>query len=1539
MSLLALFLLPACDRDDPTTTGPEPEDTGREVPPVELEEVLWLRDEVQAPGSVTFTEVHYHPVDEGEWLELHNPMALDMDLSGWRLDGGVSFAFAEGTVIPAGGYLVVAADPALLEVPAQGPYTGSLANDGERVELRSTSDRLIDIVQYLDDTPWPVHPDGSGLTLAKLAPTLASDHAENWTFSDRVGGTPGEANGVDPFAPPLRVVLVDEDAEWLYDASGAYPGEDWAEPDHDDSAWAADQAPFFAGGSDEPVTATARATADNYFAMYLGHADGSELRLVGEDSDGSWTTVQEIDLEAGPLDHLYVAAWELTGDSTSPQMVIAEVDLPEGAFGTDASGFEWTLGPVGDNPGGLPSSPPPDEADLVELVTDASWDVPAVEAARGSSPWGSSVGGWFTDAAGFIWADTFSSDSVTNQDDTYVLFRSIDPLLGAQGNEDLGDVPTTVTFRTHFDFQGDPAGASLTLDCELDDGAVIYLNGVEVLRENMPDGPVDASTLASAVVDDAALFADVPADTLVEGDNVLAVELHQAEDPDEDLLFACLLRAEIEAASSAPTLVFSEVPAAGGGWVELTNLGTATLDLDGVVVRSTAGDEVALDAGSLGSAELLDLEVELAAEAGDRLILATENAVLDVVRLEEWPRARDEDGHWRVPVEETPGEVNQVELIDAIVLNEVQYHRGSEEWIELFNRSDDAVDVSGWQLTDAVVFELPEDTVLGAGEFLVITSDPPGMAMAHPDVDVFGPFTGGLGNGGDRILLLDALGNPADEVHYFDGGRWPAAADGGGSSLELRDPWADNAVAEAWAASDEGARAEWINVQFQGVAESSVVGPDGVWEELVVGLLDSGEVLIDDLSVVQDPDSDPVELLQNGSFEDAAHWRLLGNHGDSKIVPDPEDAGNSVLRLVATGGAGHMHNHAETTLVQPVAAREVEVSFRARWVSGSNQLHSRLYFNRLPRTTLVDRPVMSGTPGAENSTRVTNLGPTLSALRQDVAVPSPDEPVVISVSAQDPDGIASLVLWSSVDGGALEQATMAEQDGVWSATVEGQSAGSLVHFFVEAEDELGAVAMAPAAGADARALYKVDDGNATTNGRHVLRILMTPEDSDQLHDELELMSEGRIGATVVYDEAEVFHDVGVRLKGSQRGRPEAARIGYGIRFHDEQPFRGSHTSVLIDRSEGVGYGQREMLINLMMTRSGSVSGEHNDVIQLLGPVSTYDGSAELQLDRFSNLVLDAQFPAGSDGTRFEYELIYYPTTTSDGTAEGFKRPQPDSVVGTYITDLGEDPEDYRWLFLIKNNAAEDRYDEILDLCWAFSQSGDDFLDAAEDVIDVEQWLRAHAFATLSGATDQYGGAGSQHNAQFWVRPEDGRVLYFPHDLDFFSSSQMPVIGNGDLSRLLEDPENLRSYHGHLNDIIEVSYNSAYLQPWCDQLSELLPGQDFDAHCAFVDDRADWVLYGSSDGVHTVFPAEDFEITTNDGDDFEVSGDEVALEGQAWVDVRAIALDGQALELTWLDSTTWEVTVPLSEGENVLTLEALDLRGESVGSDTVVVTRN
>src|SRR5206468_4038173 len=70
-----------------------------------------------------------------------------------------------------------------------------------------------------------------------------------------------------------------------------------------------------------------------------------------------------------------------------------------------------------------------------------------------------------------------------------------------------------------------------------DDGAVVYVNGIPVVRDNMPAGTLTASTPASSFTSGAAESTwydyQVPASLFAAGDNTIAVEVHQAHRDNE----------------------------------------------------------------------------------------------------------------------------------------------------------------------------------------------------------------------------------------------------------------------------------------------------------------------------------------------------------------------------------------------------------------------------------------------------------------------------------------------------------------------------------------------------------------------------------------------------------------------------------------------------------------------------------------------------------------------------------------------------------------------------------------------------------------------------------------------------------------------------------------------------------------------------------------------------------------------------------------------------------------------------------------------
>jgi hypothetical protein len=95
----------------------------------------------------------------------------------------------------------------------------------------------------------------------------------------------------------------------------------------------------------------------------------------------------------------------------------------------------------------------------------------------------------------------------------------------------------TTYFRTQFNMTNTVGFDTLIFNLLRDDGAVVYINGVEAFRTNMPTGTISNTTLASSDISGAAELAftefRVP-NTLVNGVNTIAVEVHQASAQSDD---------------------------------------------------------------------------------------------------------------------------------------------------------------------------------------------------------------------------------------------------------------------------------------------------------------------------------------------------------------------------------------------------------------------------------------------------------------------------------------------------------------------------------------------------------------------------------------------------------------------------------------------------------------------------------------------------------------------------------------------------------------------------------------------------------------------------------------------------------------------------------------------------------------------------------------------------------------------------------------------------------------------------------------------
>ncbi len=195
----------------------------------------------------------------------------------------------------------------------------------------------------------------------------------------------------------------------------------------------------------------------------------------------------------------------------------------------------------------------------------------------------------------------------------------------------------------------------------------------------------------------------------------------------------------------------------------------------------------------------------------------------------------------------------------ALRITEIQYHpaplsaaesaalpglgREDFEYLEITNFGDVPLALGGATFTAGITFTFPELT-LAPGQRIVLAKDPAAFAVRYPEVTavILGPYDGQLDNSGERLQIIDPVGEVILDFTYKD--TWYPATDGSGRSLVLRDPetpYNEFGNAGAWSISGAplGSPGEadevfaqtyqsWLRLHFSGKErdDPSISGPD-----------------------------------------------------------------------------------------------------------------------------------------------------------------------------------------------------------------------------------------------------------------------------------------------------------------------------------------------------------------------------------------------------------------------------------------------------------------------------------------------------------------------------------------------------------------------------------------------------------------------------------------------------------------------------------------------------------------------------------------
>ncbi|MGI9245065.1 MAG: metallophosphoesterase, partial [Verrucomicrobiales bacterium] len=142
---------------------------------------------------------------------------------------------------------------------------------------------------------------------------------------------------------------------------------------------------------------------------------------------------------------------------------------------------------------------------------------------------------------GTAWADPAFDDSGWSQGAAQLGYGDGDEETVVSFGSNSSSKHITTYFRHTFTVTDAASIPALELGLNRDDGAVVYLNGIELRRDNLPAGAIGSGTLASSAIGGSSetIFYVTTVDPalLLEGANVIAVEIHQANATSSDISF------------------------------------------------------------------------------------------------------------------------------------------------------------------------------------------------------------------------------------------------------------------------------------------------------------------------------------------------------------------------------------------------------------------------------------------------------------------------------------------------------------------------------------------------------------------------------------------------------------------------------------------------------------------------------------------------------------------------------------------------------------------------------------------------------------------------------------------------------------------------------------------------------------------------------------------------------------------------------------------------------------------------------------------
>lgn len=203
---------------------------------------------------------------------------------------------------------------------------------------------------------------------------------------------------------------------------------------------------------------------------------------------------------------------------------------------------------------------------------------------------------------------------------------------------------------------------------------------------------------------------------------------------------------------------------------------------------------------------------------GETLELRTDAGIL--INTTRWDAAPTPSQQWlrvsEIHYAPTDPTAQEMAALPGVIASDFEY-------IELANTGSAPLDLSGAAFTEGITFVFPSGTTLPSGQRLVVAANAAALALRHPGAaNVIGPWSGRLDNNGERLQLVDAVGETVLDFAYDDA--WYPWSEAFGHSLVIIDE--KNTAYDQW-----DLRASWtVSAEHEGTPGQAAATPGIVYE-------------------------------------------------------------------------------------------------------------------------------------------------------------------------------------------------------------------------------------------------------------------------------------------------------------------------------------------------------------------------------------------------------------------------------------------------------------------------------------------------------------------------------------------------------------------------------------------------------------------------------------------------------------------------------------------------------------------------------------